>query len=105
MRIAYLPYGFLFLASVGCREGPTGPDPTLVVVEGSTATHEGVDLLFQRFNLSWYPADDSPHPSDTTSSPHSAVRTAPCLVSLPPSYASTDRAYPVILVSRWRANF
>ncbi len=64
MRIACLPYGFLFLASVACREGPTGPDPTLVVVEGSTATHEGVDLQFQRFNLSWYPADDSPHPSD-----------------------------------------
>lgn len=64
MRIACLPYGFLLLASVGCQEGPTGPDPSLVVVEGSTATHEGVDLQFQRFNLSWYPADDSPHPSE-----------------------------------------
>src|SRR5687767_8674199 len=64
VRIACLAYGFLLLASVGCREGPTGPDPTLVVVEGSTATHEGVDLQFQRFNLSWYPADESPHPSD-----------------------------------------
>lgn len=64
MRIVFLAYGFLLLASVGCREAPTGPDPTLVVVDGSIATHEDVDLRFQRFNLSWYPADDSPHPSD-----------------------------------------
>ena len=64
MRIVSLAYGFLVFASVGCQEGPTGPVPTLVVVEGSTVTHEGIDLRFQRFNLSWYPEDDSPHPSD-----------------------------------------
>lgn len=64
MRIASLAYGFSLLASVGCREGPTGPDPTHVVVEGSTATYEDIDLRFQRFNLSWFPRDDSPPPSN-----------------------------------------
>lgn len=63
MRIAYPTYGFLLLALVGCREGPTGPDPTLVVVEGSTASFQDMDVQFQRFNLSWYPRDDSPNPS------------------------------------------
>ena len=64
MRIAYPAYGFLLLASVDCREGPTGPDSTLVVVEGSIASFQDTDVHLQRFNLSWYPRDDSPHPSD-----------------------------------------
>jgi hypothetical protein len=64
VRIAYPAYVFFFLLSGACREGPTGPDPTLVVVEGSTASYQDLDVRLERFNLSWYPTDDSPFPSD-----------------------------------------
>ncbi|HJU86151.1 MAG TPA: hypothetical protein VJ788_02140 [Gemmatimonadota bacterium] len=64
MRIPHLASASLLLVLVACRNGPTGPDPTLVIVEGSTATYQGIDVSLQRFNLSWYPADDSPFPSE-----------------------------------------
>ncbi len=64
MRIAHLASGSLLLLSGACPDSPTGPDPTLVVVEGSTATHQDIDVRLERFNLSWYPGDDSPFPSE-----------------------------------------
>jgi hypothetical protein len=64
VRIALRASAYAILPFLGCREGPTGSDPSLVVVEGSTATYQDVDVHFQRFNLSWYPTDDLPFPSD-----------------------------------------
>jgi hypothetical protein len=64
VRIGYLASASLLLVAVACWDGPTDLDTTLVVVEGSRATFHDTDVDFQRFNLSWYPTDDSPRPSD-----------------------------------------
>lgn len=62
MKDRTIAIAFVLGIAVACERSTTGPDRSLVVVDGRTASFQGVDLTLLGFNLSWYPRDDSPMP-------------------------------------------
>lgn len=55
----------IFSLHAGCEDSPLQPDITRLAIGTVTAEFHGLEVELLKYNLSWFPRDESPRPEET----------------------------------------